>query len=76
MTQEDVETFAKGIPLKDFTCQPARLELVSIDTGKESKPGSCDHCRREVSSGQAYGGLLWQGSGGLATFDYGNFSLG
>ena len=34
MTQEDVETFAKGIPLKDFTCQPARLELVSIETEK------------------------------------------
>lgn len=34
MTQEDVETFAEGIPLKDFTCQPARLELVSVDTKK------------------------------------------
>ena len=34
MTQEDVETFAKGIPLKDFTCRPAILELVSIDPGK------------------------------------------
>jgi len=34
MTQEDVETFAKGIPLKDFTCQPAILELVSIDPEK------------------------------------------
>ena len=34
MTQEDVETFAKGIPLKDFTCQPARLELVSVDPEK------------------------------------------
>ena len=34
MTQEDVETFGKGIPLKDFTCQPARLELVSTDTEK------------------------------------------
>ena len=34
MTQEDVETFAKGIPLKDFTCQPARLELVSVDSVK------------------------------------------
>ena len=32
MTQEDVETFAKGIPLKDFTCQPAKLELVSVDS--------------------------------------------
>ncbi|VNI42522.1 ribosomal small subunit pseudouridine synthase A [Streptococcus pneumoniae] len=32
MTQEDVETFAEGIPLKDFTCKPAILELVSIDT--------------------------------------------
>ena len=35
MTQEDVETFAKGIPLKDFTCQPAKLELVTVDTEKE-----------------------------------------
>ena len=34
MIQEDVDTFAKGIPLKDFTCQPAKLELVSIDTEK------------------------------------------
>ena len=34
MSQEDVETFAKGIPLKDFTCQPARLELVSVDPEK------------------------------------------
>lgn len=34
MTQGDVETFAEGIPLKDFTCQPAKLELVSIDTEK------------------------------------------
>ncbi|MFS9248936.1 pseudouridine synthase [Streptococcus infantis] len=35
MTDTDVETFAKGIPLKDFTCQPANLELVSIDTEKD-----------------------------------------
>ena len=34
MTQEDVETFAKGISLKDFTCQPAKLELVSVDPEK------------------------------------------
>ena len=34
MTDTDVETFAKGIPLKDFTCQPAKLELVSIDKEK------------------------------------------
>ena len=34
MTQEDVEIFAQGIPLKDFTCQPAILELVSIDREK------------------------------------------
>ncbi|VJR82669.1 pseudouridine synthase [Streptococcus pneumoniae] len=34
MTQEDVETFAEGIPLKDFTCKPTILELVSIDTEK------------------------------------------
>ena len=35
MTDADVETFAQGIPLKDFTCQPAKLELVFIDTEKE-----------------------------------------
>ena len=34
MSQEDVETFAKGIPLKDFTCQPAKLEIVSVDSVK------------------------------------------
>ena len=34
MTQEDVEAFAKGIPLKDFTCQPAKLEIVSVDSVK------------------------------------------
>ena len=34
MTGEDIETFAKGIPLKDFTCQPAKLELVSMDVEK------------------------------------------
>ncbi|UJD00939.1 pseudouridine synthase [Streptococcus oralis] len=34
MTQEDVETFAKGIPLKDFTCQKAKLEIVSVDPEK------------------------------------------
>ena len=32
MTDADVETFAQGIPLKDFTCQSAKLELVSLDT--------------------------------------------
>ena len=35
MTDEDIETFAQGIPLKDFTCQPAKLELVSIDREKD-----------------------------------------
>ena len=35
MTDSDVETFAQGIPLKDFTCQPAKLELVSIDREKD-----------------------------------------
>ncbi|MGX4724400.1 pseudouridine synthase [Streptococcus oralis] len=34
MFQEDVETFAKGIPLKDFTCQPAKLEIVSVNPVK------------------------------------------
>lgn len=35
MTDKDIETFAKGIPLKDFTCQPAKLELVLIDREKD-----------------------------------------
>ena len=35
MTDADIETFAQGIPLKDFTCQPAKLELVSIDREKD-----------------------------------------
>ena len=34
MTEEDIETFAQGIPLKGFTCQPAKLELVSVDAEK------------------------------------------
>ena len=34
MTQEDVETVAKGIPLKDVTCQPAKLEILSVDSDK------------------------------------------
>ena len=35
MTDTDIETFAQGIPLKDFTCQPAKLEILSVDTKKE-----------------------------------------
>ena len=35
MTDTDIETFAQGIPLKDFTCQSAKLEIVSVDTEKE-----------------------------------------
>ena len=31
MTDEDIKAFEQGIPLKDFTCQPAKLELVSLD---------------------------------------------
>ena len=34
MAQEDVEIFADGIPLKDFTCQPAKLEILSTDAEK------------------------------------------
>jgi len=35
MTDEDIETFAQGISLKEFTCQPAKLELLSIDREKD-----------------------------------------
>ena len=34
MEQADVERFAAGIELKDFTCQPAKLEIVSVDPEK------------------------------------------
>ena len=34
MAQEDVEIFADGLPLKDFTCQPAKLEILSTDAEK------------------------------------------
>lgn len=36
MTQEDVERFAAGIDLKDFTCQPAQLTILSTDEVKET----------------------------------------
>ena len=36
MTAEDVERFAKGIELKDFTCQPAQLEILEIDKENET----------------------------------------
>lgn len=36
MTQEDVERFAAGIDLKDFTCQPAQLTILSTDEAKET----------------------------------------
>ena len=35
MTDADIETFAQGIPLKDFTCQPAKLEILSVDSNKD-----------------------------------------
>ncbi|CYU86819.1 pseudouridine synthase [Streptococcus suis] len=37
MTQEDAERFAAGMELKDFTCQPAQLTILSTD---EAKPTS------------------------------------
>lgn len=36
MTQEDVEAFAAGIVLEDFTCQPARLAIITSDSQKET----------------------------------------
>lgn len=33
LTESDVAAFAAGIPLKDFTALPAKLEIVSPDTG-------------------------------------------
>ena len=34
LTVEDVSAFAAGIPLKDFTALPAKLEILSPDTGR------------------------------------------
>ena len=31
MDQEDILAFEKGIELKDHTCQPAKLDIVSVD---------------------------------------------
>ena len=34
LSDADVEKFAKGIPLKDFTCLPAKLEILSPNVGR------------------------------------------
>lgn len=36
MDQADVERFAQGIQLKDFTCQPAQLEILERDEGAKT----------------------------------------
>nr|WP_239548927.1 pseudouridine synthase [Streptococcus loxodontisalivarius] len=36
MTVEDQKRFGQGIALKDFTCQPAKLEILSLDEEQES----------------------------------------
>ena len=36
MDQADVERFAQGIQLKDFTCQPAQLEIIERDEGAKT----------------------------------------
>ena len=36
MNQSDVERFARGIELKDFTCHPAQLKIVELDEEKET----------------------------------------
>ena len=36
MEQADVERFAAGIELKDFTCQPAQLKILELDEAKET----------------------------------------
>lgn len=34
LSDADVEKFAEGIPLKDFTCLPAKLEILSPNVGR------------------------------------------
>ncbi|MGT2950983.1 16S rRNA pseudouridine(516) synthase [Streptococcus cuniculi] len=36
MTQEDVSCFAQGIELKDFTCQPADLDILATDEKEQT----------------------------------------
>lgn len=36
MNQSDVESFARGIELKDFTCQPAQLKILEVDEENET----------------------------------------
>ena len=31
-----MEQFARGIELKDFTCQPAKLKILEVDEEKET----------------------------------------
>ena len=34
LNERDVDAFAAGIPLKDFTCLPAKLDILSPDVGR------------------------------------------
>ena len=34
LTKEDITAFAEGIPLKDFTALPAKLEIIAPDVGR------------------------------------------
>lgn len=36
MDEEDIKAFEKGIALKDVICQPAKLEILSVDENQES----------------------------------------
>ena len=36
MDEEDILAFEKGIKLKDHTCQPAKLEIVSVDRNEST----------------------------------------
>ena len=77
MTQEDVEIFAKGFRLKDFTCQPLGLEILSIDPEKNQSQICVTIAEGKFHQVQAcMVATVARGSSRLATFDYGNSSIG
>ena len=57
MTPEDVEAFEAGIVLEDFTCQPAKLAIITSDSKKETclvhitiREGKLHQVKRMVAS--------------------------
>ena len=52
LDEQDVEAFAAGIPLKDFTCLPAKLEILAPDLGRVTvREGKYHQIKRMFGAG-------------------------